>query len=94
MALSVAVLAYDIADDRRRTRAHRLLGGYGIPLQESVFLLELSESQWIILRRRLTALVRPGQDLVYVWPLCAACVARAQAWCGIPRAGPAAITII
>ena len=32
------LVAYDIADNRRRTRLHRLLRGFGDPLQKSVFL--------------------------------------------------------
>ena len=32
----VGVVAYDVADDRRRARLHRLLEEYGVPVQESV----------------------------------------------------------
>lgn len=31
------VVAYDVANDRRRVRLHTLLLGYGDPVQESVF---------------------------------------------------------
>ena len=31
-------VAYDISEQRRRTRLHRLLRGFGEPVQESVFL--------------------------------------------------------
>lgn len=32
------IVAYDITENRRRTRLHRLLRGFGEPLQKSVFL--------------------------------------------------------
>lgn len=94
VALSVGGLAYDIADDRRRARAHRVLCGYGVALQESVFLLELSAAQWALLRRRLGTLVRADADRVQVWPLCAACVRRTQAWCGTASVGPEAVAVV
>ena len=94
MALSVGVLAYDIAHDRRRARAYRLLSAYGVPLQESVFLLELTTGQWTELQRKLKALVRTDEDVVHVWPLCGACVGRAELWSGAPRSGPGALAII
>ena len=35
------VVAYDISDDRRRLRLHRLLRGFGEPVQKSVFVCQL-----------------------------------------------------
>ncbi len=36
---SIAIyVAYDISEDRRRNRLHRLLRGFGEPVQKSVFL--------------------------------------------------------
>lgn len=94
MALTLAVVAYDIADDRRRTKAHKLLEAYGVPVQESVFLVELSARHWDELARRMLTLVDRAEDDVQVWPLCALCRSRAQVWCGTPRAGAAAVEIV
>jgi CRISPR-associated endonuclease Cas2 len=40
------LVAYDISDDRRRNRLHRLLRGFGEPVQKSVFIC------WVDARRR------------------------------------------
>ena len=51
---SVAVyVAYDISEHRRRNRLHRLLRGFGEPVQKSVFLC------WVdaVRQRRLTTLL-------------------------------------
>lgn len=87
------VLAYDIADDGRRARVHRLLEEYGSPVQESVFFAELSPVAWFDLERRLLKLVDRRADDVRVWPLCRSCQGRARAWCGPRResVGPVAI---
>ena len=47
------LVAYDITDNRRRTQLHRLLRGFGEPLQKSLFLC------WVIptLRLRLERLI-------------------------------------
>lgn len=80
----VLVVAYDIADDRRRVRLHTLLLGYGDPVQESVFECEVDARQARDLKRRARRIVRPGVDLVRYYPLCAACAARIE-----DRDGPA-----
>ena len=53
-AQAVAVyVAYDISENRRRNRLHRLLRGFGEPVQKSVFLCWVD----VIRQRRLTALL-------------------------------------
>lgn len=47
------LVAYDISDDRRRNRLHRLLRGFGEPVQRSVFLCWVDSSR----RRRLESLL-------------------------------------
>lgn len=94
MAVSAGVLAYDIADDRRRRRAHKLLEAYGVPLQESVFLLELPEPKWAELERKLLAIVNRREDDVRLWPLCALCVSRSRVWCGAPHETPSPVAVI
>jgi CRISPR-associated protein Cas2 len=79
------VIAYDIANDRRRTRVHTLLLGYGEPVQESVFECELTERQAQRLKQRLARLVRPEVDRVRVYTLCADCRSLIQDVPGRPR---------
>lgn len=61
------LVAYDISDDRRRTQLHRLLRGFGEPLQKSLFLC------WVnpVRRKRLQHLLddflrtpHPGRERV------------------------------
>lgn len=47
------LVVYDISDDRRRTRLHRLLHSFGEPLQRSVFLCWLNAAS----HRRFTKLI-------------------------------------
>ena len=39
--LATWVVAYDISDNRRRLQLHRLLRGFGEPVQKSVFVCQL-----------------------------------------------------
>ena len=94
MAVTVGVLAYDIADTRRRNGVRRLLEAYGVPVQESVFLLELTLPQWAALERKARALTSAAEDDVRVWPLCAACRRRALVWRGPPRGGLGPVAIV
>lgn len=73
--MALIVVAYDIPHDRRRSRLHTLLSGYGEPVQESVFECELDEAGLRRLRAALKRLLRPA-DNVRIYPLCAGCADR------------------
>lgn len=88
MAVTVGVVTYDVADDRRRARLHRVLEEYGVPVQESVFLLELPPSRWAEVRARALREVDRQADDVRVWTLCAGCGRRAAVWSGRGIGGP------
>lgn len=47
------VVAYDISDDKRRLRLHRLLRGFGEPVQKSVFVCQLDGRRKIKLEQLL-----------------------------------------
>lgn len=87
------VVAYDVADDRRRVRLHTLLLGYGVPVQESVFECELSERQAARLKARVRRLLRPPADRVNYYALCAACARRAEDAAG-RREPPAEVFVV
>ena len=72
---------------------HRLLRGYGVPAQESVFLIALSPSRWAELERRLRALLDPAADQVQVWPLCPLCAPRTHVICGATRTPPPPVVV-
>lgn len=63
------VVAYDIEDDRRRTRIARILEGYGERVQYSVFECEVEERHLQRLIHSLERVIRPGDAIrVYRMP--------------------------
>ncbi len=71
------VMAYDTPDDRRRYRLAKCLNDYGRRVQYSVFEAALSRQLFDNMVAELRALIDPRTDRVHVYPLCAACAARA-----------------
>jgi CRISPR-associated protein Cas2 len=70
------VVAYDIADDRRRLRALKMLRGYGEHVQESVFECDLDPKTYRKMLERLRATINLKEDNVRVYHLCNADVDR------------------
>jgi len=58
------VIAYDIPDDKRRTKVHQILLGYGKWTQYSLFECFLNRKQLVLLRSRLAEHLVPRQDSV------------------------------
>ena len=72
------VLAYDIPENRRRTRLFKLLKRFGSPVQESVFEFHLDAGELLRLKRAVTELIDPQQDQVRYYQLCPTCHARTE----------------
>ena len=72
------VVAYDIGDDRRRGKVHKLLSGFGHWTQYSLFECYLSEKQYVRLRQMLDRVINAAQDSVRFYPLCQACRKRVE----------------
>ncbi len=68
------VIAYDIPNNRRRTKIHKLLRGYGDWTQYSLFECWLSKRQLVELRARLNRLLVPEEDTVRLYGLCRSCI--------------------
>lgn len=60
------VIAYDIADDRRRTRVHNYLNAFGVRAQFSVFLVDLREAKMLRLKQKLASMIEGEEDSVMV----------------------------
>ena len=67
------IIAYDISSNRRRTKVHKLLCGYGEWTQYSLFECYLDEKQYIMLRHRLDKLLDASEDNVRLYPVCQRC---------------------
>ena len=78
------VIAYDIPEDRRRTKVHQILMGFGKWTQYSLFECFLSRKDLILLQSKLDKYLIDAQDSVRFYPLCANCVEKVQTIGGPP----------
>jgi len=72
------VVSYDIPDDRRRTRVHSALTGFGTWVQYSVFECFLDRKQRMLLEARLLEEIHQREDTVRIYGLCATCKTRVE----------------
>jgi len=72
------VVAYDIPDDRRRTKVHQILMGFGKWTQYSLFECFLTRKDLILLQSKLGEYLINAQDSVRFYPLCANCVEKVE----------------
>lgn len=77
-ARALYVIAYDITNDRRRTRVHKALCGFGEWTQFSLFECYLTDKELLLLREKVDALLNAEEDSIRFYPLCAACTAKVQ----------------
>lgn len=76
------VVAYDIPDDRRRTRLHKRLKGFGTPVQYSVFECLLNDRQFEARQAAVKRIIRRQEDAVRYYSLCENCQAKIIALAG------------
>lgn len=72
------MVSYDISDDHRRHRIHKILEGYGERVQYSVFELNLSDSQYIAMMKEALAGIDAKTDSIRFYPLCWECQSVAE----------------
>jgi len=58
------VVAYDIRDDERLRRVHKVVKGFGWPMQYSVFICDLDAIELYDLQGRLGQVIHHGMDSV------------------------------
>ncbi len=80
------VIAYDIPDDKRRTKIHKILLGYGKWTQYSLFECFLTRKELVLLRSKLAEHLEVKEDSVRFYPLCANCVSKVETVGGPPPA--------
>lgn len=68
------VVAYDIPDTRRRTRLFKLMKGFGIHTQFSLFECDLPEHQYRKMLASIEKLVNGSEDNIKVYSLCKGCL--------------------
>lgn len=78
------VIAYDIPDDRRRTKIHKILSGFGTWTQYSLFECFLSKKELVQLKAKLAKHLEDTLDNVRFYPLCVSCVEKVETVGGSP----------
>ena len=72
------VVAYDIPNDQRRTKVHKVLSGFGQWTQYSLFECFLTAKERVLLWDRLDRLLEPDEDSVRFYRLCERCVTKTR----------------
>ncbi len=67
------LITYDIANDRRRTKTHKILCGFGKWTQYSVFECYLNEKELILLQAKLENILDQQKDNLRIYHACQAC---------------------
>ncbi len=78
MTTSFYVIAYDIPSDRRRTKVHKILSGFGRWTQYSLFEAFLTDKELVALQGKLERQIDPAKDSVRFYSLCKGCVEKVE----------------
>ena len=70
------VVAYDIADDKRRTRVAKALEKYGVRVNFSVFECMFTENRYMKVRQMLVKIIDCKKDTVVYYPICVNCFTK------------------
>jgi CRISPR-associated protein Cas2 len=76
------VIAYDISNNRRRTKLHNTLLNFGTPVQYSVFECILEPKEREQMKQAIARVIKPKKDSVRTYYLCKACVAKTEVTSG------------
>lgn len=63
------LVCYDITDPKKLARVFRLLKGYGIHLQYSVFQCSMTWPELIKLKEQIANIINPKEDDIRIYPL-------------------------
>ena len=74
----IYIIAYDIADNKRRLRVAKTLESWGYRIQESVFQLRLDSATLARVRSSLVALISDAEDVIHIYPICSSCADHAD----------------
>ena len=76
------LIAYDISNNRRRTKLHNTLRNFGTPVQYSVFECILGPKEREQMRSAIARVIKPKKDRVRTYYLCKECVAKTEVTSG------------
>lgn len=72
------VVSYDVVNDRRRAKVHKMLKNFGTRVQYSVFECQLDAKELKRLQKRLRPLIDLKEDSVRFYQLCEVCLPKAE----------------
>jgi CRISPR-associated protein Cas2 len=75
------LVAYDIANARRRRKVGKLMEDYGARRQRSLFECILGKEKLAELIRDIKSVIKPSEDKVQIYHLCEACRLRSERLC-------------
>ncbi|MGZ3616044.1 MAG: CRISPR-associated endonuclease Cas2 [Ktedonobacteraceae bacterium] len=81
---SLYVVAYDISDDKRRTKIHKILKGFGQWTEFSLFECFLTKKELLQMQAKLDKYLDSNTDKVRIYLICDACMTRIET-IGIPE---------
>jgi CRISPR-associated protein Cas2 len=77
-------IAYDIPDDKRRTKVHKLLKGFGKWTEYSLFECFLTKKELLLMRSKLEKHLDAKCDRVRIYTMCERCLDKIET-VGIPE---------
>lgn len=75
------LVAYDIANAKRRRRLGKLMEDYGARRQRSLFECILRKEKLADLIKEIKSVIKPREDKVQIYHLCEACRLRSERLC-------------
>jgi CRISPR-associated protein Cas2 len=87
------VVAYDIPDDKRRTKVHRILKGFGQWTEFSLFECFLTKKELLLMRAKLNQYLNADTDRVRIYAICETCLDKIET-VGIPEAKEETVYLI
>jgi CRISPR-associated protein Cas2 len=78
MVKQLIVVAYDIADDRRRQQIAKIMEEFGCRCNYSVFECFLSKSMIIAMQKKLSVVADSKEDSILYYYLCKTCIRKAE----------------
>ncbi|KHE91655.1 MAG: CRISPR-associated endonuclease Cas2 [Candidatus Scalindua rubra] len=67
------VVAYDISNDKRRTKLFKALKNFGTPVQYSVFECLLNKKDFKDMQKNVREITKRNKDKVRIYTLCGSC---------------------
>ncbi len=64
------LVCYDISNNRRRYRVDKVLSGYGVRVQKSVFECHLQPAERRLLEQELLRLIMEDEDSIRLYSMC------------------------